>query len=76
MLQLLMNIENILKDIKLNEEMKMDTKDIIKCIYNKYYCLSVILCTEKRINIIFLSYEPFKAWLKILDDIIEKNLKK
>lgn len=70
------NIENILKDIKLNEEMKMDTKDIIKCIYNKYYCLSVILCTEKRINIIFLSYEPFKAWLKILDDIIEKNLKK
>ena len=51
----------------------LDIDELIKCIYNKYFCLSIALSNDKLINIIFLTYNDFKKWLKILDDFYQNN---
>ena len=48
-------------------EKGINTDELIKYIYNKYFCLTLELMNEKVINIIFLTYENFKTWLKIFD---------
>ena len=60
------NIEIILKN-----EKEISSTELIKFIYNKYFCLSLILENGKVINIIFLTYENFKIWLKIFDKFHE-----
>ena len=47
--------------------------EIIKCIYNKYFCLSLVLSNGKIIHFIFLTYKSFKTWLKIFDDYCKKR---
>ena len=47
--------------------------EIIKCIYNKYFCLSLVLSNDKIIHFIFLTYKSFKTWLKIFDDFCKKR---
>ena len=51
----------------LTNEKEISSDEIIKYIYNKYFCLSLELENNKIINIIFLTYENFKSWLKIID---------
>ena len=60
------NIEIILKN-----EKEISSTELIKFIYNKYFCLSLILENGKVINIIFLTYENFKIWMKIFDKFHE-----
>ena len=47
--------------------------EIIKCIYNKYFCLSLVLSNDKIVHFIFLTYKSFKTWLKIFDDYCKKR---
>ena len=54
-------------ELILINEKGINTNELIKYIYNKYFCLALELMNEKVINIIFLTYENFKAWLKIFD---------
>jgi len=54
-------------ELILINEKGINTDELIKYIYNKYFCLTLELMNEKIINIIFLTYENFKAWLKIFD---------
>ena len=54
-------------DLILTKENDINTDDLIKYIYNKYFCLSLALENDKIINIIFLTYKDFKTWLKIFD---------
>jgi len=54
-------------ELILINEKGINTDELIKYIYNKYFCLALELMNEKIINIIFLTYENFKAWLKIFD---------
>ena len=56
------NIKIILKN-----EKEISSAELIKFIYNKLFCLSLILENGKIINIIFLTYENFKIWPIILD---------
>ena len=56
------NIKIILKN-----EKEISSAELIKFIYNKYFCLSLTLENNKIINIIFLTYENFKIWPIILD---------
>lgn len=63
------NIELILM-----KENEINSDDLIKCIYNKYFCLSIDLENDKTLNIIFLTYENFKVWLKIFDKLYNKDI--
>ena len=63
--QLLLNKEK--------EEKIINLEEIIKCFYNKYFCLSIVLSNGKIINFIFLTYNSFKIWLKLFDDFCQKN---
>ena len=63
------NIELILM-----KENEINSDDLIKCIYNKYFCLSIDLENDKTLNIIFLTYENFKIWLKIFDKLYNKDI--
>ena len=61
-----------------NIQLLLNNKDenideIIKCIYNKYFCLSLVLSNNKIINFIFLTYNSFKTWLKIFDDFCKNK---
>ena len=58
--------KNKIELILMNEK-GINTDELIKYIYNKYFCLTLELMNEKVINIIFLTYENFKTWLKIFD---------
>ena len=58
--------KNKIELILINEK-GINTDELIKYIYNKYFCLTLELMNEKVINIIFLTYENFKTWLKIFD---------
>ena len=58
--------KNKIELILMNEK-GINTDELIKYIYNKYFCLALELTNEKVINIIFLTYENFKVWLKIFD---------
>ena len=58
--------KNKIESILINEK-GINTDELIKYIYNKYFCLTLELMNEKVINIIFLTYENFKTWLKIFD---------
>ena len=60
-------------DLILTSENGINSDELIKYIYNKYFCLSLILVNDKSINIIFLTYENFKSWLKIFDKFFENN---
>ena len=60
--------------IKLTNEKEISSDEIIKYIYNKYFCLSLELENNKIINIIFLTYENFKSWLKIIDKFNDNNI--
>ncbi len=66
------NIQLLLIEEK-NNDGGLDLDELIKCIYNKYFCLSIILTNDKIINIIFITYKDFKSWLKILDVFFQKN---
>ena len=59
-------------EILLNKKEK-NYDEIIKCIYNKYFCLSLVLSNNKNINFIFLTYNSFKTWLKIFDGFCKRN---
>ena len=65
--------KNKIKLILTNEK-DISSDEIIKYIYNKYFCLSLVLENDKIINIIFLTYENFKSWLKIFDKFIDSNI--
>ena len=58
----------------LTNEKEISSDEIIKYIYNKYFCLSLELENNKIINIIFLTYENFKSWLKIIDKFNDSNI--
>ena len=58
----------------LTNEKEISSDEIIKYIYNKYFCLSLELENNKIINIIFLTYENFKSWLKIFDKFNDCNI--
>ena len=58
----------------LTNEKEISSDEIIKYIYNKYFCLSLELENNKIINIIFLTYENFKSWLKIIDKFNDNNI--
>ena len=58
----------------LTNEKEISSDEIIKYIYNKYFCLSLELENNKIINIIFLTYENFKSWLKIIDKFNDCNI--
>ena len=58
--------KNKIELILMNEK-GINADELIKYIYNKYFCLALELMNEKVINIIFLTYENFKTWLKIFD---------
>ncbi len=58
----------------LANEKEISSDEIIKYIYNKYFCLSLELENNKIINIIFLTYENFKSWLKIIDKFNDSNI--
>ena len=58
----------------LTNEKEISSDEIIKYIYNKYFCLSLELENNKIINIIFLTYENFKSWLKIIDKFNDINI--
>ena len=58
--------KNKIELILMNEK-GINTDELIKYIYNKYFCLTLELMNEKVINIIFLTYENFKTWLKLFD---------
>ena len=58
--------KNKIELILINEK-GINTDELIKYIYNKYFYLTLELMNEKVINIIFLTYENFKTWLKIFD---------
>lgn len=58
--------------ILLNKK-EQNCDEIIKCIYNKYFCLSLVLSNDKIIHFIFLTYKSFKTWLKIFDDFCKKR---
>ena len=62
-------------DLILTNEYEINSDELIKYIYNKYFCLSLILANDKTINIIFLTYQNFKSWLKIFDKFFENNNK-
>ena len=68
-IKILLNEENEKNKGKNNEEFE----EIIKCIFNKYFCLSIVLSNKKIINFIFLTYNSFKSWLKLLDNFYQKN---
>ena len=65
--------KNKIKLILTNEK-EISSDEIIKYIYNKYFCLSLVLENDKIINIIFLTYENFKSWLKIFDKFVDSNI--
>jgi hypothetical protein len=68
------NIQLLLKEEeKKNEFNEINLDELIKCIYNKFFCLNVLLSNEKIINIIFLTYNSFKIWLKIFDEFCMNN---
>ena len=67
------NIQLLLKEEKEKGNNEINCDELIKCIYNKYFCLSIVLSNEKKINIIFLTYCIFKTWLKIFDEFCENN---
>ena len=68
------NIQILLSEEKLKDNNNIeDFDELLKCIYNKYFCLSIVLSNNKKINIIFLNYETFKTWLKIFDKFCENN---
>ena len=67
------NIQLLLKVEKEKGNNEINFDELIKCIYNKYFCLSIVLSNEKKINIIFLTYSIFKTWLKILDELCENH---
>ena len=67
------NIQLLLKEEKEKGKCEINFDELIKCIYNKYFCLSLVLSNEKKINIIFLTYHFFKTWLKIFDEFCENN---
>ena len=58
----------------LTNEKEISSDEIIKYIYNKYFCLSLELVNDKTINIIFLTYENFKSWLKIFDKFNDNKI--
>ena len=58
----------------LTNEKEISSDEIIKYIYNKYFCLSIELVNDKTINIIFLTYENFKSWLKIFDKFNDNRI--
>jgi len=67
------NIQLLLKEEKEKGNSKINFDELLKCIYNKYFCFSIVLSNEKKINIIFLTYNIFKTWLKIFDEFCENN---
>ena len=60
-------------ELILMNETGIDSNELIKFIYNKYFCMSLELINEKIINIIFLTYENFKTWLKIFDKFVDNK---
>ena len=61
-------------ELILTKENEINSDDLIKYIYNKYFCLSLDLENDKTLNIIFLTYENFKVWLKIFDKLYNKDI--
>jgi hypothetical protein len=59
--------KNKLELILSDKNLEINKDELIKYIYNKYFCLTLLLTNDKVINIIFLTYENFKIWLKIFD---------
>ena len=66
------NIKLLLNDENINKN-EINFDELIKCMYNKYFSISIILSDKKIINIIFLTYISFKTWLKILDKFCQNN---
>ena len=60
-------------ELILMNETGINSNELIKFIYNKYFCMSLELTNEKVINIIFLTYENFKTWLKIFDKLVDNK---
>ena len=60
-------------ELILMNETGINSNELIKFIYNKYFCMSLELINEKIINIIFLTYENFKTWLKIFDKFVDNK---
>lgn len=68
------NIQILLKEEENKNQLnEINTDELIKCIYNKYFCLNILLSNDKIINIIFLTYSNFKIWLKIFDEFCKNN---
>ena len=67
------SIQLLLNEEKEKGNNEIDFDKLIKCIYNKYFCLSIVLSNKKKINIIFLTYRIFKTWLKIFDEFCDNN---
>ena len=65
--------ENSNIKIKTINKNEINFDELIKCMYNKYFSISIILSDKKIINIIFLTYISFKTWLKILDKFCQNN---
>ena len=60
-------------ELILMNETGINSNELIKFIYNKYFCMSLELINEKIINIIFLTYENFKTWIKIFDKFVDNK---
>ena len=57
-----------------NKYLIFEEDEIEKCCYNKYYNFFVILLNNKKIELLFSSYEEFKLWINGINFIIKNKI--